>query len=80
VGLDLTCRELVELVTEYLEDVLPADERERFEAHLADCEGCEAYVEQIRATIDLSARIRALDAQPEMAALLQAFRDFRTGA
>jgi anti-sigma factor RsiW len=80
VGLDVTCRELVELVTEYLEDVLPADERERFEAHLADCEGCEAYVEQIRATIDLSARIRTLDAQPEMAALLQAFRDFRTGA
>jgi anti-sigma factor RsiW len=78
--LDLTCRELVELVTEYLEDVLPAHERERFEAHLADCEGCEAYVEQIRATIDLSARIRALDGQPEMAALLQAFRDFRTGA
>jgi anti-sigma factor RsiW len=80
VGRDLTCRELVEIVTDHLDGVLPARERERFEAHLSGCDGCEAYVEQIRATIDLTARIRELDAQPEMAALLQAFRDYGAGA
>jgi anti-sigma factor RsiW len=71
---DLTCRELVELVTEYLEDALPAAERARFEAHLAACEGCEAYVEQMRSTIAITARAAALEARPDLAALLAAFR------
>ena len=51
---DLTCRELVELVTDYLDGALPAAERMRFESHMAACEGCERYVEQIRATIALA--------------------------
>ena len=74
---DLACRELVELVTDYLEDALPAGERERFEAHLAECEACEAYVEQVRATIRLAGRAAALDAPPETAALLAMFRGYR---
>ena len=41
---ELTCRELVELVTDYLEDRLPAHERARFEAHLGECAACAAYV------------------------------------
>jgi anti-sigma factor RsiW len=50
-----TCREMVELVTEYLEGVMPARERAIFEAHLAVCHGCVAYLEQIRAVVrDLS--------------------------
>jgi anti-sigma factor RsiW len=77
VGVDLTCRELVELVTDYLEDALPAGERERFEAHLAECEGCDAYVEQIRATIRLAGRAAALEEPPETASLLAMFRGFR---
>ena len=71
----LTCRELVELVTDYLEGALPAGERERFEAHLAACEGCDAYVEQVRRTIELTGRTRELDQQPEIHALLRAFRE-----
>ena len=73
----LTCRELVELVTDYVEGALPAAERERFEAHMAACEGCEAYVEQVRSTIRLTGRTRALERRPEIAALLAMFRDFR---
>jgi anti-sigma factor RsiW len=41
----------VELVTPYLEDALPADERALVEQHLAHCDGCEAYVQQMRLTI-----------------------------
>ena len=74
---DLTCRELVELVTDYLEDALPPVERVRFEAHLAACEGCDRYVEQIRATVDLTRRTRFLEQRPEITALLEAFRGYR---
>jgi anti-sigma factor RsiW len=48
---ELACIELVEEVTDYLEDALPAAERERFEAHLAECPFCTAYVDQMRATV-----------------------------
>jgi len=75
VGPDLTCRELVELVTDYLEGALPAGERERFEAHMVACEGCDAYVEQIRRTIELAGRTRGLEERPEIRALLRAFRE-----
>ena len=74
---DLACRELVELVTDYLEGALPSGERERFEAHLGECEGCDAYVEQVRATIRLAGRAAALEEPPETASLLAMFRDFR---
>ena len=49
----LTCRELVELVTDYLEDMLPAADRARFEAHLAGCSGCRHYLAQMNATIEV---------------------------
>ena len=45
----LNCRELVELVTAYLEGALSSGERKRFDAHLAGCDGCTTYVEQMRA-------------------------------
>jgi len=48
---ELTCKEVVELVTDYLEDKLPADERRRFDYHLAGCPYCEIYLEQMRQTI-----------------------------
>ena len=48
---DLTCQELVETVTAYLEGVLPPAERAHFEAHLAVCDGCRTYLEQMRRTI-----------------------------
>ena len=48
---EIVCRELVELVTPYLDDALPPDERALVDAHLASCDGCEAYVQQMRMTI-----------------------------
>lgn len=48
---ELTCQELVELVTAYREGSLPSDQRERFDAHLTVCPPCERYVEQLELTI-----------------------------
>jgi anti-sigma factor RsiW len=74
---DLTCRELVELVTDYLGGALPDAERTRFETHMAACAGCDRYVEQIRTTVALTRETRALEERPEISALLTAFRDHR---
>jgi anti-sigma factor RsiW len=48
---DLSCKELAELVTEYLENSLPLREKAQFEAHLALCPGCRTYLEQMRQTV-----------------------------
>jgi len=48
---DLTCQELVELITDYLEAALPDGERVRIEAHLAGCTGCRNYLAQMQQTI-----------------------------
>ena len=49
----LSCRELVELVSDYLEGALPADQHSRFESHVAGCEHCAAYLRQMRETLVL---------------------------
>jgi anti-sigma factor RsiW len=67
---ELACQELVEVVTDYLEGALDRRSRRRFEAHLAACDGCEAYLEQIRTTIALSGRLRADALTPELRAAL----------
>lgn len=74
----LTCRKLVELVTEYLEGTLSADHRARFEEHLMKCDGCGAYVDQMRKTIALAGRLQERDIEPDAREkLLTAFRDWR---
>ena len=50
----LTCKEVVEIVTDYLEGALSPEDRERFDAHFAVCDGCTPYVEQMRETIRLT--------------------------
>jgi anti-sigma factor RsiW len=77
----LTCREVVELVTDYFEGTLSRRDRRRFEAHIAACDGCTAYLEQMRVTIE------ALGSVPESSIsqhareeLTRAFRDWRTEA
>lgn len=75
---DLTCRELVEIVTEYLEGTLPGGERERFDAHLLDCLGCTTYLDQMRETIRLTGRLGEDDLAPTARdELLAAFRDWK---
>ncbi len=63
---DLVCQQVVELVTDYLEGALPRSQRRRLEAHLAACEHCTEYLAQMRATIELTGRLRAEDLSPEM--------------
>jgi anti-sigma factor RsiW len=74
----LTCQELVEIVTDYLENALPDDQQARFAAHLAICSKCCHYVEQMRITIQLTGRLSEASIQPERRAdLLDAFRDWK---
>jgi predicted anti-sigma-YlaC factor YlaD len=48
---ELSCQEVVELVTNYLENALSPMDRARFEAHLAGCSGCQIYLDQMRTTL-----------------------------
>jgi len=74
----LTCQELVELVTDYLEGALPPQERTRFEQHLDACPGCVTYVEQFRETIRLTGALREDDLAPAVRArLLEEFRNWK---
>ena len=74
----MTCIELVELVTDYLEGSMPADERARFDEHISGCEGCTTYMEQLRITIRLTGMLPEEQIAPDArAALLDAFRDWR---
>jgi anti-sigma factor RsiW len=75
---DLACREVVELVTMYLEGSLPNAERKRFEAHLDVCPHCTLYLAQFRQTIAATGQLREDDVAPEAKeALLSAFRNWK---
>ena len=72
---DLACREVVELVTDYLEGALDGRDRERFERHLGGCDGCAAYLEQMRVTLRVAGRLEPEAIDPAFRErLLVAFR------
>jgi anti-sigma factor RsiW len=74
----VTCQEVVELVTDYLERALPAHEAALVEQHLNFCDGCEWYVEEMRRTIATVGRIEPEDVPDEARErLLTAFREWR---
>jgi anti-sigma factor RsiW len=74
----LTCQELVELVTDYLEGAMPAGDRVRFERHIAGCEGCGTFLDQIRTTIRLAGTLTQDSLQGSAReGLLRAFRDWK---
>ena len=74
----MSCKELVELVTEYLEGTLPGPERERFEEHLGECEGCEIYLDQMRLTIRTLGALSEETLSPDARdGLLEAFRSWK---
>jgi len=78
---DLTCKELVELVTDYLEGALSGEDAARFEHHLSLCPGCTTYVEQFRETIRLTGTLREDDLEPAARdALLAQFRRWKSGS
>jgi anti-sigma factor RsiW len=76
---EMSCRELVEVVTDFLEGRLPDPDRVRLEEHLAECPYCEEYIAQMRETIDALGelpRAESLDPRTERE-LLEAFRGWR---
>ena len=77
---ELSCKEIVELVTEYLEGALPPGERDAFERHLGGCDGCLAYLGQMRDTIRLTGELRE-DELPQalLDELVAAFRGWSSG-
>jgi len=77
-NVELTCKELVELVTEYLEGTLPASERERFDAHLGTCKGCTNYLQQMRQTVQVLGKLteETIPAQTRDE-LLQIFKNWK---
>jgi anti-sigma factor RsiW len=73
---ELACIELVELLTDYLEDALPPDEAAAVEAHLATCPPCQVHLAQLQATIDALGSIpKQTLPEPAYDTLLSAFRD-----
>ncbi len=78
---DLTCQELVEVVTEYLDGAMSAADRERFEGHLSDCSGCQAVVSQFRTTIEVTGRLTEEQVSEEQRDAMQGlFRRWRDTA
>jgi predicted anti-sigma-YlaC factor YlaD len=77
--MSMTCENFVELVTDYLEDAMDADTRQRFEEHLALCPGCVTYLDQIREIVRHAGQLQPEDLSPAARDhLLGAFDDWRT--
>jgi anti-sigma factor RsiW len=77
-GMDITCEQVVEVVTDYLEGTLSPEDVAIFEAHLAICDGCQWYLDQIRITIDAVGRIEDAEVPDELRdTVLAAFRERR---
>lgn len=79
---ELVCIEFVEVVTDYLEGSMTSDDRARFERHLAACDGCTRYLDQIRVTVSLTGRLTTddvdelgADARGELLAAFRAYHD-----
>jgi anti-sigma factor RsiW len=73
----IACQQLVELVTAYLDDALPARDRARFEAHLAGCDDCTAYVAQFVQTLNALGALPNEELDPAaLDALLAVFRAY----
>jgi predicted anti-sigma-YlaC factor YlaD len=75
---ELTCKEVVELVNDYLSATMPAADQARFAEHLAECPACTTYLEQMRTTIELTGRLREDElSEDQKRELVDAFRRWR---
>jgi len=75
----MDCQDLVEIVTAYFDDAMTPAEREIFEHHLEECDGCVNYVAQMRMTVELTGTLTPDDIAPDtMETLLAAFRSATT--
>jgi anti-sigma factor RsiW len=76
----LACQQVVELVTDYLDDALSARDRRRFEAHLRRCPHCTEYLEQMRSIIRLTGNLTPEDLSPKVQdELLSVFHRWKSG-
>lgn len=77
----MTCREVVELMTDYLENALSTGDRARFEAHLAGCEGCTAYLAELHQALRVLGSLREVPVPDHVREeLLAAFGDWRSNS
>ena len=75
---EMTCRELVHLITDYFEGGLSRRDRRRFEHHIRGCDGCTTYVEQMRETVRVTGVLEEEALSPEARReLLAVFRDWK---
>lgn len=77
---ELTCKELVELVNDYLFGALSASDRARFELHVTTCDACAAFIAQMQTTVAVTGRLSedSLDGATRRE-LLAMFRDWKAG-
>jgi predicted anti-sigma-YlaC factor YlaD len=76
----ITCKELTEVLTDYLEGTMALEDRAALEAHLALCEGCATYVDQMRQVIRTVHALRVADVEATAPdSLLEAFRAWKRG-
>ena len=76
---EVTCRDVVELLTDYLDDAIPAPDRARLDAHLDACDGCAAALEQLRETIRVSGTLTEEQvAQEQLEPVRRVFRAWRS--
>jgi predicted anti-sigma-YlaC factor YlaD len=77
---DMSCKELVELVTDYLEGSLSPPDLHRFDLHIAKCDWCKIYIDQIRLTIKAAGKLSEDSILPHVQdELLAVFRDWKRG-
>jgi anti-sigma factor RsiW len=75
----MTCRQVVELMTDYLEDALSAADRARFEEHIAGCDGCRAYLAQLATTRRVLRKVADEPIPPDLEAeLLKTFKNWKS--
>jgi anti-sigma factor RsiW len=73
----LSCREVIDLLSDYIEGALSSDDRRRVDEHLALCDGCATYLEQMRETIRVAGMVKEEQVpEKQKSALLAAFRDW----
>jgi anti-sigma factor RsiW len=72
---EMACREIVELLSDYLDDALPTSLRADVQAHLDGCDGCTRVLDQLRETVRLTGMLTEEQlSDPQRATLLEAFR------
>jgi len=83
IATDLACKELVEIVTDYLEGTLSERERARFDAHMLTCGPCREYVEEMRSTLRLTGRLTvesiSTDSRDQLLLALRRMKASETG-